>query len=151
MGPGTRNEFALSVEKIAITPMSTANFTMEPKDTLVTIPAELLGPDHGSIMQLSPFDLINMSRSVPMTWFYAQTLDIDLLLASLQKTLADYPVFCGRYNSPATSVQLNNAGVPVHVCTVAEEMTLTKVTCPRGAEPQFNIDNTQRYHCIVLI
>ena len=54
-----------------------------------------------------------------MCWFFEQALDADALLASLRKTLIAYPVLCGRYNGtkPPTHVDLNNAGVPVDVCT----------------------------------
>jgi len=66
--------------------------------------------------------LMNRGRSVPMVWFYKDTLDTEQLVDSLQTTLASYPVLCGRYASPATAVDLCNAGVPVTVCTV--DMTL---------------------------
>lgn len=54
-----------------------------------------------------------------MCWFFDHALDADALLLSLRKTLIAYPVLCGRYNGtkPPTHVDLNNAGVPVDVCT----------------------------------
>eukprot|EP00286_Rhodomonas_abbreviata_P002309 CAMPEP_0181344320 /NCGR_PEP_ID=MMETSP1101-20121128/32111_1 /TAXON_ID=46948 /ORGANISM="Rhodomonas abbreviata, Strain Caron Lab Isolate" /LENGTH=400 /DNA_ID=CAMNT_0023456117 /DNA_START=93 /DNA_END=1292 /DNA_ORIENTATION=+ len=73
---------------------------------------------------LSPYDLANMGRSTPMTWFYEATLDPEALIAALEQTLAFYPVFCGRYNqTPPSAIALSNAGVPVQTCTT-EEVTL---------------------------
>ena len=56
-----------------------------------------------------------------MVWFYEAPLDPGTMLSALRKVLAAYPVLCGRYASPPwTAIDLNNAGVPVHICTLAE-------------------------------
>ena len=54
-------------------------------------------------IELSPFDVANAGRSIPLVWFYKETLDTPGLLESLRHTLCDYPVFCGRYAPPATA------------------------------------------------
>jgi len=71
-------------------------------------------------IDLSPYDLANKGSTIPMGWFYETTLDVKLLLGSLKSTLQEYPVFCGRYeiSHGSNRVILNNAGVPVHVCSV---------------------------------
>mmetsp|Transcript_102075 Transcript_102075/g.284165 ORF Transcript_102075/g.284165 Transcript_102075/m.284165 type:complete len:494 (+) Transcript_102075:63-1544(+) len=68
-------------------------------------------------LELSPFDqmLYSPAKPIPMVWFYKETLDSDALLSALKLTLKAYPVFCGRYASPPTAVELNNAGVPVEI------------------------------------
>ena len=72
-------------------------------------------------MALSPYDLANMGRSTPMTWFYETTLDSEALISALQETLSHYQPFCGRYANGATppsAISLSNAGVPVEVARV---------------------------------
>ena len=69
----------------------------------------------GGRVTLGPYDLLSMGRSTPMSWFYTESLDVDLLLSSLRTTLSSYPVLCGRYDgaSPPTAVILSNMGVAV--------------------------------------
>ena len=66
-------------------------------------------------VDLSPFDISNRGRTMPMFYYYADTLSASLLLLSLQDTLKDYPVFCGRYDGSKFKVNLNNEGVPFMV------------------------------------
>ena len=86
----------------------------------------------GGTIELSPFDVANTGRSIPLVWFYKETLDTPGLVESLRQTLHDYPVFCGRYAPPATAamrcIQLNNAGVPVEVAALPPEHTLDAAT-----------------------
>ena len=80
--------------------------------------------------------------------FYAETLDTGALLAALCRTLAAYPVLCGRYTAdkpgaPPTAVVLNNAGVPVELCTLddpqtsAVEAAARLPTAPGSVKPSF--------------
>ena len=66
-------------------------------------------------VDLSPFDISNRGRTMPMFYYYADTLSASLLLLSLQDTLKDYPVYCGRYDAAKLKVNLNNEGVPFMV------------------------------------
>ena len=96
---------------------ATDSETEEGEEKFLTVRLEQ--PGSGDELALSPFDRGNMSRSIPMAWFFRQTLDSDALLAALKKTLEAYPVLCGRYAAPAppAAVVLSNKGVPVHVCS----------------------------------
>jgi hypothetical protein len=82
----------------------------------------------GGTIELSPFDVANTGRSIPLVWFYKETLDTSALLESLRQTLHDFPVFCGRYAPPTPAtvrrIQLNNAGVPVTIAVLPPEHTL---------------------------
>ena len=76
-------------------------------------------PQTGGTVQLSPYDLANLGRAIPMVFFYEATLDPHLLLNALEKTLVLYPAFCGRYDAtPPAAIALTNAGVGVFTSTV---------------------------------
>ena len=80
-------------------------------------------------IQLSPFDLRAMGRSVPMTFFYEGELDPLGLIQALERTLALFPVLSGRYSSrPTGAVTLSNAGVAVQICTAPATATLAGAT-----------------------
>jgi len=64
---------------------------------------------------LSPFDIVNRGRSIPLCWFYEEALDKDALVSSLAETLQFYPHLCGRYSDE--NIALNNAGVPLEFAT----------------------------------
>ena len=83
----------------------------------VTIPKQFAFP--GKTCTMSPFDIRNMGRSIPMCWFFSSSLNPDELVDSLRKTLIAYPVLSGRYDGkkPPTQFNLSNQGVPVDVCT----------------------------------
>ena len=83
-----------------------------PARVVAALPASLAP---GGSIELSPFDLANQGRAIPMVWFYRETLDPALLLAALRETLKSYPVLCGRYGTPPNRVELNNQGVPVDI------------------------------------
>ena len=83
-----------------------------PARTVAALPASLA--PSGSV-ELSPFDLANQGRAIPMVWFYRESLDPALLMAALRETLKSYPVLCGRYGTPPNRVSLSNHGVPVDV------------------------------------
>ena len=83
------------------------------KEVVAQLPSTLAT---GGAVALSPFDLACKGRSVPMVWFYRETLDPAKLLLALRETLKSYPVLCGRYGgSPPDRIELCNAGVPVLV------------------------------------
>ena len=72
-------------------------------------------------LKLSPLDRMNAGRAVPMVWFYEASLDPEALLAALERTLASYPLFSGRYAASEKSFEavcLTNQGVPVEVCSM---------------------------------
>jgi len=59
------------------------------------------------VVPLSPFDVANRGRAVPMVWFFRGALDTDRLLAALQRALREhYPVLLGRYEANASAVRL---------------------------------------------
>ena len=91
-----------------------------PARAVAALPASLA--PSGSV-ELSPFDLANQGRAIPMVWFYRERLDPALLMAALRETLKSYPVLCGRYGTPPNRVSLSNHGVPVDV--VHHETSLT--------------------------
>ena len=69
--------------------------------------------DTGDVfVALAPFDISNRGRTMPMIYYYDNTLNPKLLISSLQKTLAKYPVYCGRYDEKKVNITLNNRGVP---------------------------------------
>ena len=79
-------------------------------------------PDGGTV-DFSPYDHLNRGRSTPMLWLYERSLEPAKLVAALEKCLGDhYALLCGRYSpsQPPTGIKLNNAGVPVRICTVDE-------------------------------
>lgn len=83
--------------------------------------------DGSKELALSPIDLTIIGRSTPMVWYYEDTLNPMELIEALEKTLAFYPVFSGRYNkSPPTAIALTNAGVPVEVCSAGDQATLVE-------------------------
>ena len=61
-------------------------------------------PQTGGSVRLSPYDLANLGRAIPMVFFYEATLDPHLLLNALEKTLVLYPAFCGRYDATPPAV-----------------------------------------------
>ena len=89
-----------------------------------------------SPLELAPFDLTNAGRSVPMVWYYRESLNVDALVSALEKTLAEYPVFCGRYDgqSPPTNINLNNAGVPVEVSKADVDVAAAFAHIPTSSE-----------------
>ena len=107
-----------------------------------------------STLELAPFDLTNAGRSVPMVWYYRESLNVDALVSALEKTLAEYPVFCGRYDgqSPPTNINQNNAGVPVEVCKAevdaAAAFTFARASCccasPRRRRRETDADDQAR-------
>ena len=72
---------------------------------------EVLKKPSASI-ELAPFDISNRGRTMPMFYYYADTLNAKLLISSLQQTLLRYPVYCGRYDTTKMKINLNNEGVP---------------------------------------
>ena len=84
----------------------------QPARVVAALPATLA--PSGSV-ELSPFDLANQGRAIPMVWFYRESLDPATLLAALRETLKSYPVLCGRYGTPPNRLELSNQGVPVDV------------------------------------
>ena len=83
--------------------------------TVVRIPSHAAFTD-GKI-QLSPYDLSCLGRTVPMVWFYRETLNTEKLLSSFAMILMSHPVLSGRYDgtTPPTWIALNNAGVPIEI------------------------------------
>ena len=78
-------------------------------------------PPDGGTIELSPYDHLSRGRSTPMLWFYEHSLEPSELVKALETVLSNhYALLCGRYSSPQppTAIQLNNAGVPVRICTV---------------------------------
>ena len=72
-------------------------------ESLVRVPAD---SQAGGSVALSPFDIANLGRAVPMIWFFETTMDVAAMLAALERTLIAYQVFSGRYNgaSPPSAV-----------------------------------------------
>ena len=66
-------------------------------------------------VNLSPFDISNRGRTMPMFYYYSDSLSASLLVLSLQETLKEYPVYCGRYDAAKSKVNLTNEGVPFMV------------------------------------
>ena len=101
-----------------------------PARVVAALPATLAP---GGSIELSPFDLANQGRAIPMVWFYRETLDPALLLAALRETLKSYPVLCGRYGTPPNRVELNNQGVPVDI--VHQETSLNEAVAHLAGQP----------------
>ena len=78
---------------------------------MVKVPDEDKDTEAGDVT-LAPFDISNRGRTMPMIYYYDNTLNPKLLISSLQKTLAKYPVYCGRYDGKKENITLNNTGVP---------------------------------------
>ena len=95
----------------------------EERNLLVKVPGA--AAETGTVT-LSPFDIANIGRATPMTWFYEETLDADALLQSLAETLTSYQVLSGRYaGTPMpTAINLVNAGVPVRICSAPGSTTM---------------------------
>ena len=108
-----------------------------PREVILRLPGTESAPE---TIALSPFDLANMGRSIPMVWFYSEALDEEKLIASLRTALADYPVLCGRYapadpaGAPPAAVRLCNAGVPVRICTVQGSAATATAHLPTVAD-----------------
>lgn len=83
-----------------------------PQRRWVQIPSDKV---ESGYVRLSPFDYASAGRPVPMVWFYPERLDLDAMVATLEKTLEKYQLFTGRYAAPPEAVQLNNQGIPVEV------------------------------------
>ena len=101
-----------------------------PARVVASLPATLAP---GGSIELSPFDLANQGRAIPMVWFYRETLDPALLLAALRETLKSYPVLCGRYGTPPNRVELNNQGIPVDI--VHQETSLNEAVAHLAGQP----------------
>ena len=88
---------------------------LPPNVTIVRIPSHAAFTD--AKIELSPYDLSSLGRSIPMIWFYRDTLNIQKLLSSFTMILMSHPVLSGRYDGtiPPTWIALNNAGVPFEV------------------------------------
>ena len=92
-------------------------------------------PQTGGSVQLSPYDLANLGRAIPMVFFYEATLDPHLLLNALEKTLVLYPAFCGRYDAmPPAAISLTNAGVGVFTSTVPTTLAAAIAHLPAAGE-----------------
>ena len=92
-------------------------------------------PQTGGSVQLSPYDLANLGRAIPMVFFYEATLDPHLLLNALEKTLVLYPAFCGRYDAtPPAAIALTNAGVGVFTSTVPTTLAAAIAHLPAAGE-----------------
>ena len=95
----------------------------------------------GGVIELSPFDIANKGRTIPMVWFYRETLDPAMLLASLRETLKSYPVLCGRYGTSGADgtgpdrVELTNEGVPVDIVHADMRLHEAVAHLPHHAEP----------------
>lgn len=103
-------------------------------------------------LALSPFDFTNMGRSIPMVWYYEDTLNPMELIEALEKTLAIYPVFSGRYNkTPPTAIALTNAGVPVEVCSAGDQATLADAVAhlPRWGRTSHSIFSREAHEPFV--
>ena len=86
----------------------------------------------GQTLRQHPFDGASRGRYTPMIWYWRETLDCERLVSSLQATLAHFPVLAGRYTAGTpTSFDLNNAGVPVELCTAASDATLAATATAR--------------------
>ena len=110
-----------------------------PARVVVALPATLAP---GGSVELSPFDLANQGRAIPMVWFYRETLDPALLMAALRETLKSYPVLCGRYGTPPNRVDLNNQGIPVDI--VHQDTSLNEaVSHLRAGQPTIFAEDAQ--------
>ena len=69
---------------------------LPPNETItVCIPQNLILPADNQ--PLSPFDRTNLGRSVPMVWYFNETINVRKMLLSLEQALAAYPCLAGRY------------------------------------------------------
>jgi len=90
-----------------------------------TLASDLSSPPER--LPLTPYDVMNSGRAVPMIWFYESTIDIDALIEALRETVSSYPTLCGRYADPPwTAIELNNAGLPVYIDKRYEGATLAE-------------------------
>ena len=63
-----------------------------------------------SSLSLSPFDVLNRGRAIPMLYFYPTQFDEERLIRSLQCALDKYRVLDGRYSDIRTCVISDEVG-----------------------------------------
>ena len=61
-------------------------------------------------LSLSPFDVLNRGRAIPMLYFYPTQFDEERLIRSLQCALDKYRVLDGRYSDIRTCVISDEVG-----------------------------------------
>ena len=124
------NEIKANIEskQRTSTKQTQAELIVEAETTLVQLPSHA---SHFNKIELSPYDLSSLGRSIPMLWCYSDNLDTDKLISSLTKLLLFHPVLCGRYDgtTPPKWLVCNNAGVPVRVTTWNDTNATVQVAC----------------------
>ena len=89
----TRPTYSLSVDKL-----------LKHKETTHEV------HNNKAYIQLSPLDIYNRPQLNQTFYLFKEDLDTDRLESSLVRTLAHFPVLCGRYSLCGTRVALTNAG-----------------------------------------
>jgi len=93
----------------------------------------IFGSSRISSQPLNGFDLKSNHESLPFTFVYAQTLDEEKLVASLQKMLCINPYFSGRieiHGKASGNIILNNAGVEFSVERVKKDIPKYGINSP---------------------
>ena len=81
---------------------------------------------------MSPFDVLNRGRAIPLTWVYGDVLDANKLVSSLEETLSLFPSLAGRYGK-RPCIRCSNVGVPV------DFGTLPTLQCPSDEGESFAV------------